>query len=74
MRVGASITRIEPSNLAPQIVAVSAPIGDLSALAPTAVLQSDGYRQGFSLDRPDEGAFLVPTDGSPAVRFLNYAG
>ena len=72
VRAGASVTRIEPSNLAAQIVAVTTPVGDIAALAPGMIVQSDGYRQGFNPERADEGAFLVPGDGSPAVRFTNY--
>ena len=72
VRMNASITRIEPTNLSPLIVGVSSPVGDLSALLPNMVVQSDGYRQGFNADRLDEGAFLVSSDGTQQVRFLNY--
>lgn len=72
VRNGATVTRIAPNSIAPQIVAVSAPVGDLQALQPNAVLQVEGYRQSFNLARPDEGAFLVSSDSTQQVRFLNY--
>ena len=71
VRMGASVTRVEPSNMAPQIVAVSSPVGDLAALAPGMIVQSNGYRQGFNPARLDEGVFLVSADGTQQVRFAN---
>jgi len=71
VRNGATVTRIEPSNLAPQIVQVSAMVGTLSTLAADNVLQVEGYRQAFDATRPDEGVFLVPDSGTP-IRATNY--
>ena len=72
VRTAATVTRVEPLSAAPMLTQVSAAVGDLQALVPGMVVQSEGYRQSFSLDRADEGAFLVPSDGAPAVRFTNY--
>lgn len=72
VRVGASLTRIQPSNLAPQIVQVGALIGSLQTLQSDNAIQIEGYRQTFDATRPDEGVFLVPQDGTPAIRATNY--
>ena len=73
VRADASITRIEPSNQAAQIIQVSSPSpgGDVGALVAGMVLQTEGYRQSFDPLRGDEGVFLVGEDGTQ-VRFETY--
>lgn len=72
VRMGATISRVEPGNMAPQLVQVSALVGALNALKTDAVVQIEGYRQGFDPARDDEGVFFLPPDGAPALRATNY--
>jgi nucleoid DNA-binding protein len=72
LRANAQFTRIDPSDQAPLLLALSVKVGIiLPDIRTNDVLELLGDRLSVDESKPDEGAFLVPATG-PALRATNY--
>lgn len=68
VRDNLKIRRVPARATEPHVVWLGMLVGEDKAARPGNVFRIRGYRLRFHADRQDEGIFLVPVDGGPAVR------